>query len=111
MRISQLIPTIEVKQEFEYSKQNRIPNEYGCYVITNFTLGIMYIGKATSLLQRFINHLENIEKNRQTQLGRAYWFCYTKCKNEFEIAKMERGWLNQFQLEEGELPVFNKIRA
>lgn len=111
MDFNLLDPTIEKTVEFEYSNQKNIPETYGCYVISNFNNEIMYIGKATSLRNRFTDHIENTEKNRSTVLGKAYWFSFRICLNEFDIAKLEKGWLNAFELKEGKLPIFNKIHA
>lgn len=111
MRIDKLSPKIENTIEFEFSNQKKIPIVFGCYVISNFTNEIMYIGKATSLKNRFTNHLDTPEKNIKTKIGKAYWFSYRICKNEFEISNLERGWLNEYELKNGDLPIFNKIHA
>src|SRR5690606_29437671 len=111
MTFDLLNPKIEKTLEFEYFNQKKIPINFGCYIISNFNNEIMYIGKATSLRNRFTNHLETEEKISQTSLGKAYWFSFRKCKDSFEIAKMERGWLNDYVLNKGELPMFNKISA
>lgn len=111
MIVTELIPKIEITVEFNFSNQKKIPTEFGCYVISNFNNEIMYIGKATSLKNRFTNHLDTPEKNINTKMGKAYWFSYKICKNEFEISRLERGWLNEYELKIGELPLFNKIHA
>lgn len=111
MTFNSLKPKIETTVEFEYSKQKIIPQSFGCYIISNFNNEIMYIGKATSLKNRFTNHLETEEKISKTYLGKAYWFSFRECKDAFEIAKLERGWLNEYVLNKGELPIFNKISA
>ena len=111
MIISDLIPTIEKTEEFDYSKYKRIPKLSGCYVISNFEFIILYIGKAVNLQNRYLQHLDTPEKTSLTRFGKAFWFSYTLKKDEFEISKLERGWLNHFELEHGELPLLNKIHA
>jgi len=111
MTTNLLKPKIEKTIEFEYSNQKKIPISFGCYIITNFNSEIMYIGKASNLRNRFTNHLETEEKISQTPLGKAYWFSFRECKDIFEIEKLERGWLNEYVLKRGELPIFNKISA
>jgi len=111
MTVTELKPKIENTVEFNFLNQKKVPTEFGCYVISNFNNEIMYIGKATSLKNRFTNHLDAPEKNKTTKIGKAYWFSYRICKNEFEISKLERGWLNEYELENGGLPIFNKIHA
>lgn len=111
MTFNTLKPKIEKTLEFDYSNQKKIPTNFGCYVISNFNNEIMYIGKATSLKNRFTKHLETSEKNSQTSLGKAYWFSFRECKDDFEIEKLERGWLNHYVLNYGKLPIFNKISA
>lgn len=111
MKIEKLKPKTEKILEFSYSKQKHVPNSFGCYVISNFNHEILYIGKATSLRNRFTNHLETKEKNKLTPIGKSYWFSYRECSDQFEISRLERGWLNSYELEVGELPYFNKIHA
>jgi excinuclease UvrABC nuclease subunit len=111
MTIDKLSPKIESTFEFEFSNLKKVPIVFGCYVISNFNNEIMYIGKATNLKNRFTNHLDTPEKNIKTKIGKSYWFSYRICKNEFEISKLERGWLNEYQLKKGDLPIFNKIHA
>ncbi len=111
MTFNLITPKIEITLEFDYSNQKRIPEVFGCYIISNFNNEIMYIGRAKSLKNRFTNHLETVGKISQTSMGKAYWFSFRKCKDSFEIEKLERGWLNEFILKKGELPIFNKISA
>ncbi len=111
MRVSDVTPIIEKTVEFEFSKKKKVPSIFGCYIISNFNNEIMYIGKATSLNDRMTSHLESPEKNIKTILGKAYWFSYKTCKNNIEISSLERGWLNQYELNTSSLPIFNKIHA
>lgn len=111
MNFKTLRPEIEFTTEFDYSKVKRISTLSGCYVLSNFDNEILYIGKAINLQQRFKQHLEDAEKTCQTELGKVYWFSFKKCVDEYEISRLERGWLNNYELEEAGLPLLNKIHA
>lgn len=111
MNLKFLNPQIENCIEFNYSKAKYVPIFCGCYVLSNFNNDILYIGKTNNLQQRFKQHLENFEKVKLTKIGRAYWFSYKKCTDEHGLAKLERGWLNNYELEEASLPLLNKIHA
>ncbi len=111
MIINDLNPRIEETEEFDYSKYKRIPQKPGCYVISNFEQVILYIGKTINLQNRFLQHLDSPEKTKLTILGKAYWFSYSLRNDEFGISKLERGWVNHFELHNGELPILNKIHA
>lgn len=111
MITKELIPPVNCTIEFDYTKHLIIPQEYGCYVISNFNEEIMYIGKAINLHRRFSQHIEDKSKNGTTNLGKPYWFSFRTCSNEFEISKLERGWLNHYELITGNLPFLNKIHA
>lgn len=111
MKVTQVTPSIEETIEFSFSAFKKAPTTFGCYIISNFNLEIMYIGKATSLRDRLIKHLDTPEKNKNTNLGKAYWFSFKKSDDEFEISRLEKGWLNDYELNEGALPIFNKIHA
>ncbi|KXO01265.1 hypothetical protein LS48_02025 [Aequorivita aquimaris] len=111
MLIENLNPKIDITLEFKLSNYKKIPTSFGCYVISNFNFEIMYVGKASSIQLRFLNHLDSQEKLSLTPLGKAYWFSFKNCQNEYEISKLERGWLNSYSLEHGAKPIFNKINA
>lgn len=111
MKTEKLVPLIEKTVEFDFSRQKLIPETFGCYAISNFESEIIYIGKAVNLKQRFGQHLDNSEKTGMTKLGRAYWFSFRLCVDEYEISRLERGWLNHFELNMAELPLLNKIHA
>lgn len=111
MIINELNPKIEFSEEFDFSKFKRIPKQTGCYVISNFDYQILYIGKAKNLQNRYVQHLNSTEKTSLTKYGKAYWFSYSLRNDEFEISKLERGWLNHYELKNGELPILNRIHA
>lgn len=111
MKTSELIPAVDATIEFDFSKHKKIPNLSGCYAISNFENEILYIGKAINLRNRFVQHLESTEKTKMTVFGKPYWFSFALRKDEFEISKLEKGWLNHYELQHGGLPVLNKIHA
>jgi excinuclease UvrABC nuclease subunit len=111
MKTSDLTPPVDATVEFDLSKNKKIPSQTGCYIISNFEQEILYIGKAINLRSRFLQHLDSPEKTNQTPLGKPYWFSYALRNDEFEISKLERGWLNHFELQLGGLPILNKIHA
>ena len=111
MKITELKPIVSNKTEFHLSKVKFIPVEHGCYVLTNYLNDILYIGKANNLNIRIKQHLENPLKTEITALGVAYFYYYKTVINENELFKLERGWLNHFELKEGKLPILNSIHA
>ena len=111
MKTSNLTPVVEATMEFDLSKYKKIPSQTGCYAISNFENEILYIGKAKNLRNRFLQHLESPKKTNQTPFGKPYWFSYTLRNDEFELSRLEKGWLNHFELHNGGLPILNKIHA
>ena len=111
MKATLLTPSLEGRVEFAAGHLNRISPMTGCYVISNFADDILYIGKTVNLQKRFMEHIATPEKSVLTQNGRAYWFHFLKVSSESRLSSIERGWLNQYELEEGCLPVLNKVRA
>ncbi len=80
------------------------------YLITTFDDEILYIGLTDNLQRRFGEHSGNKEKNNSTKQGRAFWFYYMMCA-EKELCKIERTWLNQYEIIHGNLPVLNKVSS
>ena len=110
MNISSLRPIPVNKIEFNLSKLKFSPTESGCYILTNFFDEIMYIGQADNLQRRMKNHLENPHKTGLTEIGKAYWFWYMTFDPN-NLSKLERGWLNLYELNHGKLPFLNSIHA
>ena len=111
MKIEALFPRILLKVEFTFNKVKFIPSAFGCYVLTTFDGEILYIGQSNNLTRRIRQHLENINKTTVTEAGRAF-FCYYKIvEKETELNKLERGWINQYELTEGQIPILNSVRA
>jgi excinuclease UvrABC nuclease subunit len=111
MKTEVLVPPPDNRIEFSYQKVKFVPAKAGCYALTNFFNDIVYIGLATNLNRRVRDHLANKEKIRTTAKGIAYWFHYRLVENANRLNSVERGWLNQYELNYGELPVLNKAHS
>jgi len=88
-----------------------VPIGFGTYALCNFHDEVLYVGLANDLNRRIKEHLDSKEKTSVTAKGKAFWFYYLVLGNEREIFRTERGWLNQAELTEGDLPILNKIRS
>ena len=108
MKVSQLEPLPDKKVEFTLASAKHLPISAGCYVLTNFSGEILYVGLTVNLLQRFKQHRDTPEKCQPTSLGRAHWFHFVTAE-ETEINAIERGWQNQHSTVHGALPILNKI--
>ncbi len=111
MIVTELKPNISKKLEFHLNKVKFLPEKMGCYVITNFNEDIMYIGQTINLKSRMQQHLDNVEKTKLTQIGKAYYFYFKTVDQEKDLNKLERGWLNHFELKEGHIPILNSVRG
>lgn len=108
MNVLQLIPLPQEQVVFTLASIKHLPAVAGCYVLTNFSGEILYVGLTVNLLQRFKQHRDTPEKCKPTTLGRAHWF-YFVIADETEINAIERGWQNQYSAVHGVLPILNKI--
>jgi hypothetical protein len=108
MKIDGLIPPPESKVLFKRASDKSIPQDSGCYIITNFENSILYIGLASNLKNRFKQHLDNPEKTNPTIDGKAIWFYFKKYEIK-NLPKLERSWLNQFNDVNGRRPILNKV--
>lgn len=111
MKVTELNPKVFDKTEFLLNKVKFVPSMIGCYVITNFYNEIMYIGQTVNLKSRIQQHLEDQEKIKLTTIGKSYYFYYKTIDNEKDLNKLERGWLNDFELKEGKIPILNSVRG
>ena len=111
MKTEALVPYPDKRIEFSLQKAKFIPARPGCYVLTNFFNDIVYIGLSKNLNSRIKDHLDNKEKRQITANGLAYWFHYLLIDNEHNLNSVERGWLNQYELNYGELPALNKVHS
>lgn len=111
MKVLELNPKPKTKIEFHFNKLKFIPETLGCYVITNFLDDILYIGLTNNLKVRYKQHLDTPKKVALTELGVAYYFYYAILNDENKLNKLERGWINYFELIEGRLPILNSVHS
>ncbi len=109
MKIDRLSPLPMKREVFAWSHHSRVPAQAGCYVLTNFSGEVLYVGQATvSIRDRMGSHLDSDEKRAVGTLGAAYWFYYL-LRDDKEVGFVERGWINQSIRETGSRPPLNKI--
>lgn len=106
MNVDKLIPATSQWEPFTLSKSKFIPNVAGCYVLTSFEEIVLYVGLATDLRRRFIQHLGNPEKKGVSGGGRATKFHWVETS---DINRVERTWLNIHVHHEGRYPTLNKV--
>jgi len=70
---------------------------------------VLYVGLASSsIADRMGAHLE-CEAKRKGILGSLpFWLYYLECRAN-EVNAIERGWMNQSILEDGDIPPLNKV--
>jgi excinuclease UvrABC nuclease subunit len=107
MNVKDLTPNTISRSRFDLSAFKQVPSEAGCYILSTFTGDILYIGLATNLNTRFLQHLNNPEKTSATIEGKAIWFYYLLF-NANNLPQLERTWLNQFAAKHGKRPLLNK---
>lgn len=108
MKIEELKPLPKAKVLFKQSSFKQVPNHSGCYILSTFENQILYIGLAENLNKRFNQHIENPEKIKPTNQGKAIWFYYLEYTST-NLEQLERTWLNQYVTCHGKRPVLNKV--
>ena len=108
MKISALVPACTTKVEFAERLIILVPTKPGCYALSNVNEEILYIGQG-DLGTRMKSHLRDPEKTTVTRLGKAFFFHY-RITPEIALNKIERGWVQQHEDMEGEMPILNKIK-
>jgi hypothetical protein len=106
MKLSKLIPQPQKVQAFKLNRLKFVPDCSGCYVLTNFSNDILYVGLANNLQNRMKQHLDDPRKTSETSIGRAVLFHWIEHQ---DLNKIERTWLNIHVEHEGKYPVLNKI--
>jgi hypothetical protein len=107
MKVKELIPLPKDKVHFRRSSFKSVPKAPGCYVLATFDNDILYIGLSDNFFSRFQQHLDNSDKTKPTEEGKAIWF-YFKIYDPKNLPKLERTWLNQFTSKHGRRPILNK---
>jgi hypothetical protein len=106
MKVDKLNPATSQWEPFTLSKAKFVPNSAGCYALTNFEETVLYVGLATDLRRRFMQHLEKPEKTGVSAEGRATKFYWVET---IDINRVERTWLNIHVHNEGRFPILNKV--
>lgn len=106
MKVDQLNPTTSKWEPFSLSRSKFVPPTAGCYALATFEEIVLYVGLASDLRRRFIQHLENPEKTKVTAKGRAIKFYWLET---LDTNRVERTWLNIHVHHEGRFPILNKV--
>ena len=109
MRVERLSPSPDQRTRFAWSHHVTVPDQPGCYALVTYTGVVLYVGLATaSIRNRMGCHLETPVKRQGNHLGVPFWFHYI-LRAAAEVAPIERGWMNQAVLEDGQMPPFNRV--
>ncbi|WP_158750956.1 GIY-YIG nuclease family protein [Acidobacterium sp. S8] len=109
MKVTSLIPSPGPLTPFEYLPVRSVGNGPGCYVLTNAGGDILYIGQATCISSRLLQHLDAGRNREMTSLGKASLVSILTLKEVIQLNAYERGWINQYELTDGCLPPLNKV--
>ena len=109
MNVVDLEPKTEGCVEFDWEKFLSAPEAAGCYVLTNFSGEIFYIGQSENLRARLRQHLDDPEKRQKTSKGAVSYFHYRLWNKD--LSSLERGWMNEYKMRHGKRPPFNKQDA
>ena len=109
MRVERLSPLPDQKTQFAWSHHGTVPDSPGCYALVTYRGDVLYVGLATSSVRsRLGAHLDTPDKRQGNNLGVPFWLYYI-LRPATEVHAVERGWMNQAILEEGEMPPFNRV--
>jgi len=110
MKVEELVPLPKERVTFKFASFKSVPKVSGCYVITSFDSGILYIGLSENLYERFQQHLNNPDKTKPTKDGKAIWFYFLSYDTK-SLYQLERTWINQYVALHGQLPILNKVNS
>lgn len=108
MKVRQLNPCPDHRENFRRDRQRFLPSNTGCYVLASFQDIVLYVGLTGNLRRRFGDHLDDPKKTSTTANGRAVYFYWLECD---ELQKMERTWLNECETVDGVLPILNGVAS
>lgn len=108
MKVLSLVPSPTFIGAFDYPTARSLPETPGCYVLTNASSDIIYLGQAVNLRSRVMQHLDAARHREMTSLGRASLLSVFCVDTPLTLNAHERGWLNQCELCDGNLPPLNK---
>ena len=109
MKVGELIPPVGGGVRFEFTRLGLIPEAPGCYCLAARDGEVLYIGKAKNLRRRMKEHFLDGGKTETTERGVAFWVHYRRMGRVDDLGKLERGWMNEYEIVEGEKPPLNKI--
>jgi excinuclease UvrABC nuclease subunit len=109
VKVDRLRPFPNRKIQFAWSHHATVPEQPGSYALVTYSGEVLYVGLATvSIRDRMGAHLDSPDKRTPVAQGAAYWIYYILC-TPVEVGPIERGWMNQAILEDGDKPALNKI--
>lgn len=109
MKVDTLSPLPDNRTQFAWSHHVVVPDEPGCYAIVTYNGDVLYVGLATkSIRARMGSHLDTPEKRKVYSNGAPFWFYYL-VRTSKEVNAIERGWMNQAILEDGDMPPLNRV--
>lgn len=112
MKITSLKPLPTGRVQFAWSHFKQVPEQPGCYALATFSDDVLYVGLATSSISsRILAHLDNSEKRTGGRLGVPFWCYFLLVHEAHAVGTIERGWINQAILEDGEMPCLNKVHS
>lgn len=111
MRVDDLRPLPDHRTQFLWSHHVTVPEQPGCYVLATYAEEVLYVGLASkSIRDRMGSHLDTAEKRRGAAVGVPFWFLYL-VGSPSEVFRIERGWMNQAVLADGEMPPLNRVQS
>ena len=109
MRVERLSPAPDQKTQFTWAHHIVVPDQPGCYALVTYDGDVLYVGLATvSIRRRMGSHLDTPAKRSGNHLGVPFWFYYA-LRTAVEVGPIERGWMNQAILEDGQIPPLNQV--
>lgn len=109
MQVGRLRPCPKAYTQFAWSHHVTVPATPGCYALVTYAGIVLYVGLASSsIADRMAVHLETESKRKGTPDGVPFWLYYFECRAS-EVNAIERGWMNQSILADGEMPPLNKV--
>ena len=109
MKIDRLSPLPDNKTQFAWSHHATLPEQSGCYALATYAGDVLYVGLATTSVRARIGaHLDSPLKRQGAVSGVPFWVYYI-LRSPLEVGPVERGWMNQSILEDGEMPPLNRV--
>lgn len=108
MNVRDLVPVPDERENFRRDRERFVPERSGCYALATFEGLVLYVGLSKDLRRRFGDHLDDPGKVSKTRYGRAFFFYWRECD---DLERIERTWLNECELDDGSLPILNKLSS